>query len=236
MSSLNPANYNQCPWDNYTPATIHFCEAQNCHWIVKPAETWSNIGFIIAGILILRACKREGTDHLKTMGQVGIFLGIGSGLFHATGTFWGEYLDVGAMILFTTVAFAYNLRRWLRLTEKQTLLIYWGVVATCLSLMLIVRAIGIPLFGLLFSLGVLLELRLYFLRPMERPNYRYFKALAATFLVCWGVWWLDILKIVCNPDNHWFNGHAFWHLGCALCLYFVYRFYAQFKFESVTNS
>lgn len=235
MSSLNPLNYNQCPWDNYAQATIQFCESQQCSWVVKPAETWSNIGFVIAGILILRACQREKTNHLRVMGWVGIILGICSGLFHATGTFWGEYLDVGSMILFTTVGFAYNLRRWFGFDHRRMLAVYLGTVGLCLTLMLIIRPIGIPLFGILFATAALVELRLYFKFPARRPDYTYFKAMTATFLIVWSVWWLDILKIVCNPHNHWFNGHAFWHLGCALCLYFVYRFYSQFKEFSIAE-
>ena len=38
-----------CPWDQFEPTTRHFCEAELCQWVTKPAESWSNIGFIIVG-------------------------------------------------------------------------------------------------------------------------------------------------------------------------------------------
>jgi hypothetical protein len=221
--------FNQCPWDRHAIATIHFCEAQLCQWIVKPAETWSNIGFVIFGLWALILARREGHRHLQLIGAIGIAMGFCSALFHATGTFWGEYLDVSSMILFVTMGLSFNIQRWKNLGHGATRAVYFSVCAVVLTLMLIVRPIGIPLFGLLFIIAVIIEWRIYHTKaPGQRADYRFFKAMAASFLLALVVWTLDLTKIVCDPDNHWFNGHAFWHLVCGLNPYFIYRFYTQF--------
>jgi hypothetical protein len=41
-------------------------------------------------------------------------------------------------------------------------------------------------------------------------------------------WWLDLTKRVCDPGNHFVDGHAVWHLLSALTFFLLYAFYAQF--------
>lgn len=216
----------QCPWDGYEPATIRFCEDALCSWITKPAETWSNIGFVIVGIFVLTLTKKENNQHLRPIGYIGISLGICSGIFHATGTFFGEFFDVGSMLLFTSVGVAFNLQRLLKFPQPKIKWAFLALLAPSLAMMLIYKPTGIPVFGVMFASGALIEWRLKVLHP--ETKYKYFAYMAGTFLTAFVVWWLDILKIWCNPNNHYFNGHAFWHLMTALTFYQLYRFYAQF--------
>lgn len=36
---------------------------------------------------------------------------------------------------------------------------------------------------------------------------------------------LDLARVSCDPGNHFFQGHAVWHLGSALALYLVCQHY-----------
>jgi hypothetical protein len=55
---------------------------------------------------------------------------------------------------------------------------------------------------------------------------RLFQSLGA-FVVAGTMWLLDVKKILCWPDVHYFSGHAMWHLFCALALWLIYRAYAE---------
>jgi len=217
-----------CPWDHFSSATIHFCENQLCSYIVKPAETWSNIGYVLVGIYILYLCKKENNPHLRVLGLVGICLGFMSATFHATGTFFGEFLDVSSMYLLTATGISFNSRRLFQLSFTKARALFILILSLSMGLLLLFRPIGITLFGIQFVTAVILEVILFF-KSKERAAYRYFLYMVVTFLTAWCVWWLDLLKIWCNPDNHLFNGHAFWHLETALIFYFIYRFFCQFK-------
>ena len=52
----------------------------------------------------------------------------------------------------------------------------------------------------------------------------YFFAAAGTFALAFGIWLLDILRIVCYPDSL-FQGHALWHILDGLAAYFLYLYY-----------
>ena len=49
--------------------------------------------------------------------------------------------------------------------------------------------------------------------------------IAATFSA------LDAARVLCFPENHFFQGHGMWHLMGALALFFSYRHYLQFEKE-----
>ena len=221
-------NYNSCPWDNFAPATVTFCEKSLCAWVSRPAETWSNIGFIIFGIYVLYLVKKENRPHLQEIGYTGIILGITSGIFHANGVFWGEFLDVSSMFLLVCVGASYNLKRIYKLTNLKRRLYMFLATLSAMTMLWFFKPIGITLFGIMFASVVLIEVYIY-KTIKQSVDYKYFKMMVVTFLIAWGIWWLDILKILCNPDNHLFTGHSFWHLACSLLIYYIYKFYDQFE-------
>jgi hypothetical protein len=50
-----------------------------------------------------------------------------------------------------------------------------------------------------------------------------------TFAIAFGVWILDITRVVCDPDNHIFNLHSVWHVLTSLSIYWFYAYQAQFR-------
>ncbi|HPA41871.1 MAG TPA: hypothetical protein PKV69_07650, partial [Candidatus Hydrogenedentes bacterium] len=75
------------------------------------ANTWSNLAYVLVGLYAvvlgvndLRRKDGAGEGHLRRRPALGIlygvaccYLGVGSGLFHASLTHWGQQLDVAAM-------------------------------------------------------------------------------------------------------------------------------------------
>lgn len=212
-----------CPWSSYIPATVSFCESQICSIIVKPAEAWSNIAYIILGIYITHRCIREKNQHLLILGIIGILLGIGSGIFHATGTFFGEFLDVSGMFMYVIMGLVIASRRLFNIKFSLMIPLFVTIQVLCMTLLWFIKPIGITIFSILFTLVLIFEIILY-KRDRKRIDYRYYFLFIGSFGVAWAIWWLDILKIWCNPDNHYFNGHAFWHIVTACSFYFNYQF------------
>jgi hypothetical protein len=226
MTIANPQPF--CPWSGFRPASIQFCEERLCGWIVEPANTWSNIGYLLVGLYVIHLSKKTGGS--KTLGSIGwIAIGVflGSTAFHATGTFLGELADLGAMFIFASYAFCFNL--W-RLEKYPTpLLLFLGTLMTSLGIaaMLYHNPVGISFFtGIIVMVAVteLLNKR----KSTSSIDYRHLKWLCLFFAVSYAIWNLDIRHIVCNPQNHWLQGHSLWHLLNSTCFYFLYRFYLQF--------
>jgi len=230
---------NTCPWDSFEPAAMHFCERELCAWIEQPANTWSNLTYVIVGLVLIALAFREGKRWLAVIGLIEIPLGLGSMVFHASSTHFGEVIDVGMMYLFSCYVLVFNFKRWLAKRHERSLrggTLMSGAQATALYLLLsggsiaavaLFRGeIGIWIFAIQAWLAGDFETRIY--RHYRDPiSYRPLVGLVLTFAVAWGVWWLDLLEIACNPDNHFLQGHAVWHVLNAFCFVFLYRFYAQ---------
>lgn len=218
-------NNRLCPWDILEPSTINFCEEKLCSWVVKPAETWSNISFILVGLLVIYLSRKENHPHLTTIGFVGITLGIFSGFFHASGTQIGAWLDISAMHLFTGIGIAFNLKRF---NGSRILLTFAIVFIPSTILIYIHEWFGIILFGFQFIAALALEYMIY-KKTGIKAEYGSLKAALGVVALAWGIWWMDLTKLWCDPSNHVLNGHAVWHLMVGTTFYFIYRFYTQFK-------
>jgi hypothetical protein len=220
-----------CFWSNFQPATMAFCEQRLCSIIAEPANTWSNIGYLLVGIYVCWLAKREGFLRLLPIGVIAVLVAIGSTFFHASGTFIGEVVDLFAMFLFANFMLCFNLNRLVGIKGGVLVALYALLTFAALALMLYVNPIGILAFTVLVTIALLLEIKIYRnLRP-NGADYRYLWYLIFTFGLSYGIWRLDVHHIVCNPHNHMLQGHSLWHLLNCFCFYFLYKFYQQFFYK-----
>jgi hypothetical protein len=220
-----------CPWEGLVFRPAEFCEESLCSWVRQPANTWTNIGFILAGIAILRAARRDGFEHLRGLALIALATGVGSAFFHASETFIGRLFDYGGMYLGASYMLAVNVRRWLLLGRPAIRAIFWASTAAPLLLMFIYDGYAQSIYVVegMFCCGFV-EAILYLRQRRKGPRVRY-KWLVGywiVFLVAFTFWWLDKTRALCSPGNHWISGHGAWHLLDALALFLVYLFYRQF--------
>jgi hypothetical protein len=216
-----------CPWDGFAPGTISFCERQLCAWITTPANTWSNLAYIFVGIYVLYLACRENYRSLSPIGVIGILVGIGSFFFHASSTFIGEFFDLLAMFLFAAFMLVFNIWRIKGGSLKILQGMYVVIVMLSASLLLLVRPAGVGLFTVIITAALVVELKI-FIRSRNSIDYRPMLKLILCFSIAFTFWRLDITGRLCDPDNHWFQGHAMWHIMNSFCFYFLFRFYQQF--------
>jgi hypothetical protein len=221
-----------CPWGGFEPSTTTFCEEQLCAWITQPANTWSNLAYIFIGIYIIYLANKEQNKFLSIIGYIEIILGLGSFLFHASSTHFGEVIDVGAMYLFIVFTLVINLNRWLcekerGISKHLQLLLFISISIFSIAIVALFKGtVGIILFALLAILSGHFETEL-FRKYNKGLNYKPLVLLVIFFGLAWGIWWLDITKTVCDPTNHFVQGHAMWHILNSFCFLFLYRFYKQ---------
>jgi hypothetical protein len=224
-----------CPWQSLAPANLSLCEADVCGWVTQPANTWTNVGFLIAGLWILRAARRASSTSPRAMaawfGPIAIATGFASAAFHGTSTFVGQALDQSSMFLESSLFVALSLRRWLGWTSRRTAAVYAAIALVSTALLWWLETVGIALFIVHVVLFGVIELGLLLSRTSSRPptRYRWLAAACATFAVSYALWWLDKLRVVCDPNNHVFGLHGAWHLLGALSFPFWYLHFAQFE-------
>ncbi len=216
-----------------------FCEAARDSLVRQPANTFSNLGFVAAGLLIA-----WHAGHRRTIGTslaahrrlptviacLVVLLGPASAAMHATQSALGGHLDMLSMYLVAALAVAYAAMRWWRGGTWLFAATFVGGVAFCELVdhlggaLPVVMTTGNGAFGLLLVVAMVLEGLL-----MRRSDYvakrRYAVACLGSLLTAFAIWnatktWL------CDPYSP-VQGHAIWHVLCAVAAYFLYRYYAS---------
>lgn len=81
-----------------------YCERTGPELWSEPLNALSNLGFVLAAILLWRnAGPAAGGREARRLAVLIGLIGVGSGLFHTFGTLWGSWLDVGFIALFILV-------------------------------------------------------------------------------------------------------------------------------------
>lgn len=213
-----------CFWDVLTPNDRYiFCEEQLCAMIVEPANTWSNIGYLIIAIMMLqsRTVTNRRVKHLFAGSTFALF--IGSTLFHASGTYMGRIADVGAMFFLSTVILTLSAERFFSLRERWANAFFLLLLATSLY-GLVAHQIGSKFFALQILLATIIEWRMAHTKTSLNGK----KVLYSVLLIiaAFTFWILDVKKILCDPGNHILTDHGMWHLLAAGAIWVFFTSYA----------
>lgn len=212
-----------CPWDAFDPATISFCEERLCATIAEPANAFTSLSKSLVGLWLIARCFKLGATSLWAIAIAALIQGPFGFALHATGTFWGEALDVSGMFLISATLLAFSLGHRFSWSSRRLLITWLSVVATSVALLLIIRPIGIPLFSMQLALWIVLEV----ITPTTRRRWLFWTI--GAFALGFACWVADKTRIVCDPTNHLINGHALWHLATSACLalFFSYELERQ---------
>lgn len=218
-----------------------WCEAPRLDaMVVEPANTWTNISFIIAAIFIFRSVKStnptknylsEDKRFAYLYGSSLFFLGLGSFFFHASLTFWGQWFDLLGMYFITFYFIIYNFVRTGQMQFKTFAVTYIISVACAGTLIYFVPESRRGLFAI--SIVVILVVNLLINNRIKaKINHKVLFATLAVFGIGISSWNLDKHKIICDPYAL-FNGHGVWHFCVGLAAYMVYRYYLTEESKSL---
>jgi len=234
MESFNvPPLEPGCPWSTWALPNIKWCESNLCSWITAPANTWTNLMYIILGLFMWHYAKKHRLVSVKLFGPCAILTGLFSFIYHASYTAFFQFFDYLGMFIFIFVIITFNLRRMKKLSVNNQLPVFLVGIGFCSALVPLFNYLSIPIQLIVVSLAVIsisLEAALFFIQ--KNTQYKFFLvsmgclALAVTFFA------LDLTRTWCNPDNHWLQGHGLWHSFTSLAFFALFFFYSQFDKES----
>ena len=221
-----------------------YCEAIGPGMAAQPANAWSNLGFVLIGLLVLAdARSRLGGGRIAReprvawlYGAVAVFLGLGSFAFHGTMRAWGGYADVLSMHAFLAFVLAYDLDRIQRWTWTRFISWFGALLAVfALLIGLIPPEHGKTLFAGVVAATLLVEAAVSY--PALRPwspvglvprRMPWFWTGLGLFVIAYAIWNISRTGGVwCDPESL-LQGHAVWHLLTAAS---VGSFYLYFRGE-----
>jgi len=230
-----------CPWhalSEMAKPNVKWCEAMTCSWITEPANTWSNLAFILAGIIIWRDSKKNNLETIKLLGPTVIMMGLFSFIYHASYTFYLQIFDFIGMFAFIGILLLFNLRRMGVISKDRQVPLFIGGVTFCTALFLFFYWVNIPMQIIVAVLvvGVVASEIMARKNANTKPVITEFVKAMACLGVALTFTLLDVTRIWCNPQNHWIQGHAIWHIFNAATVYFCYKYYKQFSLDGETTS
>ncbi len=229
-----------CPWydlSQMAPTNVDWCEASTCGWINEPANTWSNLVYLILTIWAYQQLKGKEDKIMMGFVPAFFFMGLFSFVYHASYNFFTQWFDFVGMFLMTGFFISLNLIRLGKLKRMNFLKFYIGFNVFFGALVIIFYLTYVPIQSLVAIQALFLIFSEVKLRhATQRKPYKPFIisiiliVMAATFSV------LDVTRTMCDPHNHFFQGHALWHLLSAFSLAFAFKFYAQFDYDDASNA
>jgi hypothetical protein len=214
-----------------------FCERDRGGWIRTPANTVSNVGFIVAGLAIALSvgAARRGGRHPRPGNPmtetsfypafyacVVVFLGPASMALHASLKSWGGVVDIVSMNFFIGFVLLYGLQR-LYGFGRAGFVAGWAALNAVLLALKLSLGRGSEAFGVVALAAFLVEMRIRAVRPL-RAERRWLLLAAISFLAAFAIWLPSRNGgILCDPDSL-LQGHAAWHLLCAAATASIYLY------------
>ena len=190
----------------------------------QPANTLSGAAFLIVAILILNAASKSHTPASSKLFALAVALvGVGTMFYHASLTFVGQTMDVLGMYLVATYVVLYNSARIWPMSAKAMSTAYIAGNAVLLSGLVLLPTARRYVFAVLILIAIALEITARREDAAPRSNGRLFGTALLVLLVGFGIWVLDITRIVCAPHS-WLQGHAIWHVAGAVATWLIFRY------------
>lgn len=209
---------------------MDWCEAQRCAWVVEPANTWSNLGFVAVGLALCWIARGSPSRALRFFGPAALIVGVTSLAYHASYTFALQVLDFFGMYVFCWLLLTLNLVRLGLVRSETWWRRFWQLVAVTTAATVAIDFLEVPIQGVVLLLIVAIaasEILLY-RRDGPYPLRAFLLALGA--LASGAVFsGLDVTRVWCDPTHPVLQGHAIWHVLSALCLFAAYTHYRQLE-------
>ena len=228
-----------CPWHNaaevFGAPNIKWCEASVCGWISEPANTWSNLTYLIFALIILWR-TRQAPQELKWFAPAMFIMGFLSFVYHASNNYLTQVFDFFGMYLFVFWMLIINLRKINLLSKKYALSVF---VTLCLGATVILHfmylAGGKIQFIIAFAVLCLLvtEFLYYKQNKLSLSDYKRY-GLAILLMACAQTFsLLDVSGVMCEPHNHFIQGHALWHFFGSIGLFVAYLHYEKLDYQKM---
>lgn len=233
MWSLNPHQpgcfwFDAAEWSG--PPNVKWCEETLCQFVSQPANTWSNLGYILVALLLTYwSISRRKSRPLQLYGPILFLLGICSLFYHLSNFYLSQIFDFVGMFLFCGWVIGMNAIRlsWL----KKDRLIPFVVAQTCglLIVMQFMRWLGWKYQTIILLATIFINVTEYLSRNMKQIKYFYFALSNLLLGIAFACSISDLTRRVCDPHEHglFSQGHALWHWVGALAMWTIYAHYAQ---------
>jgi ceramidase len=230
------------PWEAWKPDYCRlvncFCEPFREGLVLQPISAYSNLGFVLVGMLILGASRTPAVRdsaaaapnlmlrhraYPLVFGVVVAAVGFGSFFYHASLTAAGEWFDLMGMYALAGFMMLYNLARLRPLSGAAFAALDLAISGVLGVQMIIAPRLQQLCFDGLVAGVLVFEVAVHLFR---RPQvaWRYLVTALASFGAGGVIWLLDRDVLPCAPGS-WVTWHSIWHVLTAVAAGLIYLYY-----------
>lgn len=219
-----------------------FCEAFRPGIIKQPANTWSNLSFVFAGLYMAWQLTRNqfqknnngisrGLFYGTFLSCLTVLLGPGSMAMHATGSDIGGFFDMLSMYLIISFLASYAAKRFFGFGAFAFTAMFTAILAICIwadgqPYHIVFPFFGVTVFAFFVGVTIVFETLNIYIRQFNH-NSKWAYASLASFGLAFFIWNLSLTDaVLCNPSSL-IQGHAAWHTLDAASVYCLFRFYVS---------
>lgn len=228
-----------CPWydaaELFGAPNIKWCETTICSWISEPANTWSNLLYLILALFIFAQNRKSPHLELRWMGPAMFLMGLFSLIYHASNNYLTQVFDFIGMYLLVFWFLVINLRRAGRIARSSQVGVWAALSVACTALVHVMYLTGLK-FQLIvaFAAAAIIATEMMARRHAESERVPLGNFLAGLALIgmAQAASLLDGSRLACAPDHPWLQGHAVWHVLAAIGLYFSVEHYRKLSYDN----
>ena len=224
------SGYSWAGWQRATGYPHIYCEQASGKPLEQFSNSFSNLGYMLVGLLILFRPLMERRNafcthalYPLTMGGSLLAIGWGSLFYHGSLTEMGRFCDWMGMYLFASFFVLYSLVRFAKLGTLCFALLYMPTnVALALAIVYVNPFWRSPIFGLLLACGVTITVFANY-RWQSEAKTRYLLVALLVLFAALVLWDLDRTGVLCDPTSV-FQGHAAWQAMTAIAAGLLYLY------------
>ncbi len=210
---------------------VKWCEETLCSIIAEPANTWSNLAYLVVAGWLWWFTRKDESRTLRFWAPVAFWVGTTSFIYHATVSFVTQVFDFWGMYFFFGLILLLNLLRLGKLAAEKLFSTLYLSIAGLTVFTVVVAKLHLPVQGIVMGLIVLVFItEVLASRASKTPVAHGFFGVAIVFIVAAAAFSAsDASGLRCDPKDHLFPGHAVWHLLGSVSMAFAHLHYRQFK-------
>lgn len=233
MNSYTNPHSVGCYWHDaakkYGAPNIKWCEETLCQVVSEPANTWSNLAYLVSAIILYYWAKKHKQPELTWLAPAMLLMGAGSFYYHMSNFYIGQILDFVGMYLFVFWLMVLNLRK-AQIIKRRLQVPLQALIVIGLTLAVHLMYINHMSFQLIVASGVFIILITEFIaykRSIHKRHYKWFYFGIIFIALAQGFSQLDLQRIWCVPTDHFWQGHALWHVLNSIGLTLSFKHWSQ---------
>ncbi len=209
---------------------VKWCEETLCSLIAEPANTWSNLAYLLVAVGLWYANRGESNRMLRFWAPTAACVGLTSLVYHASVAFVTQVLDFWGMYFFFGLVLLLNLLRLGKLAAATFFRTLFITIFAMTAVTVVVAKVGLPVQGIiLLMIALTLATEIWATVASTTPVKHRALAVCLVFIAAAAAFsGADASRAWCNPADHVFQGHAIWHVLGSVAVAFAHVHYRQF--------